>query len=98
MLVGRARLNIGEIQIKGQQNPAFASYSGCDDLVVGTRQILVPNGFCVKTALPQCRSRLDEKILVSLELHALSSTGRSIAPSRGNSASVGKRGINVLRP
>ena len=86
VLVRRVRLNIGEVQIKSQQNPAFASYSSCDHLVVGTRQILVPNGFCVKTALPQCCSRLDGKILVCLELHALSSTGRSIAPSRANSA------------
>jgi hypothetical protein len=71
VLVRRVRLNVGEVQIKSQQKPAFASYSVCDHLVVGTLQILIPNGFCVETPLAQCCSRLDGKILVCLEFHAL---------------------------
>jgi hypothetical protein len=52
VLVRRVRLNIGEVQIKGQQNPAFVSYSGSDHLVVGTRQIFIPSGVCIETAVP----------------------------------------------
>jgi hypothetical protein len=86
VLVRRTRLKIGEIQIEGQQDPAFVSHSGGQHAVIGSRQMLVPNGLCVETGLPQSRSRLNWEILIYFEFHAGRSTGRSMTPSRASSA------------
>jgi hypothetical protein len=75
-----------KVQIQGDQNPAFASNSVCERLVIRSREIFVPNSLCIETRLAQRFSRLGRKILVRFELHTLSSTGRSIVPSRANSA------------
>ena len=51
VLFGRVRLNIGEVQIKSQQNPVFAPCSGREYLVISAREILLPNSLHIKTKL-----------------------------------------------
>lgn len=86
IIAGRICLNIGEVQIQSEQSSRFAAKPVRDALVFGTRQTLVPDGFSVETNVAEDLGGFHGEILVGLELHALSSSGRFAVPSRANSA------------
>jgi hypothetical protein len=64
----------------------FAAKPVRDALVFRTRQTLVPNGFSVETNVAEDLGGFHREVLICLELHALSSSGRFRVPSRANSA------------
>src|SRR6266542_1924391 len=69
--VGRIRLNVGEIQIQGQENAPLLANLGSDRMVVSTREILIPYGVSIESKFPEIEGCLNRKVLVDLKSHAL---------------------------
>ncbi len=73
-------------KVQRDQTSRLRSTFGCDRLVIRAGERFIRDRIGIVTGIAEDRSRLDRQVLVYLEFHALSSAGRSMEPSRANSA------------
>ncbi len=86
VLIRRVGTNISEVPVKSEQHTALATNTCGNRLVIPALQMLVSDGVDIEPQIPERCGCLDGEVFVGLELQALSSNGRSMAPSRANSA------------
>ena len=78
--------NIRKVQVQGYQNSTLRAAGACEYSVIRARQVLIPGGVGGETGATQDISRLRRQVLVDFEFHTVSSAGKSMEPSRTNSA------------
>lgn len=86
VLTGRVRPNVCKIQVQSYQDSLLCPARACDRFIIRAREILVANGVGNETGATQDIGCFDREILVYFEFHAVSSAGKSMEPSRANSA------------
>ena len=90
VLAKRVRPNVRKVQVRGYENSTFGSARTCDCLVVRPRKVLVSNRVRVESSALEKIGSFGLKVLIDLEFHVVSSAGRSIDPSRPNSAAYAR--------
>ncbi len=86
VLAGRVSPNIRRVRVQGHQDSTLRLARACNDLIIRPREVLLPNRIRDETGATQNLGCFGRQVLIRFEFHAVSPVGRSMEPSRANSA------------
>lgn len=83
---GRVLRNIGEVRIKGDEDPVLGGTDFCDFWVGTATEFLINYRYCIVAVTHEELDDFDGEVFVGLESHGEFQAGRAITRSRARSA------------